>query len=130
MSGHRGLLPACAAAALLLALGVRSSAHGGDVHSVFERGLAALHQFEYEDANEAFRQAQRVDPGFAMAYWGEAMTYNQTLWRNEDVAAARQVLARLGSTTAVRGRATTPQERAWLSAIEILIGEGNETTRH
>jgi len=96
----------------------------------FIRGVAALHTFEYEDANEAFRQAQRVDPGFAMAYWGEAMTYNQTLWRNEDVAAARQVLARLGSTTAVRGRASTPQERAWLSAIEILFGEGNETTRH
>jgi len=44
-------------------------------------------------------------PGFAMAYWGEAMTYNQTLWRNEDVGGGAQVLARLGSTTAVRGRA-------------------------
>src|SRR6266851_1735881 len=131
MSRQGGLLPACAAAGLLLALGVRSSAHGGDVQSVFERGLAALHQFEYEDANEAFQQAQRVDPGFAMAYWGEAMTYNQTLWRNEDVAAARRVLARHGSTTAVRtGRATTPQERAWLSAIEILFGEGDALTRH
>ena len=97
----------------------------------FIRGVAALHTFEYEDANEAFRQAQRVDPGFAMAYWGESMTYNQTLWRNEDVAAARQVLARLGSTTAARaGRATTRKEKMWLSAVEVLFGEGNETTRH
>ena len=54
------------------------------------RGVTALHQFEYEDANEAFLQARRLDPSFVMAYWGEAMTYNQTLWRNEDVAAGRQ----------------------------------------
>jgi tetratricopeptide (TPR) repeat protein len=97
----------------------------------FLRGLAALHTFEYEDANEAFRQAQRADPSFAMAYWGEAMTYHQTLWRNEDVAAARQVLARLGSTPAARaGRAKTPKEKEWLSAIETLFGEGDATTRH
>src|SRR5213594_2318868 len=117
---------------LLLALGAHPSTQAGGLGVItfptsgsaeaqpsFLRGVAALHSFEYEDANEAFRQAQKIDPGFAMAYWGEAMTYNQTLWRHEDVAAARQVLARLGSTTAVRGRASTPQERAWLSAIEI-----------
>src|SRR5437899_1386411 len=114
MSRQRGLLPACAAAGLLLALCVRSSARGSDVQRVFDRGLAALHQFEYEDANEAFRQARQIDPGFAMAYWGEAMTYNQTLWRNENVPAARQVLARLGSTPAVRAaRAATPKEKEW-----------------
>src|ERR1700716_2647464 len=65
---------------------------------IYRRGVAALHQFEYEDANEAFQQARRTDPRFAMAYWGEAMTYNQTLWRNEDVQAGRQALARLGAT--------------------------------
>jgi hypothetical protein len=40
----------------------------------FLRGLLLLHSFEYEDAAEAFRQAEQIDPGFAMAYWGEAMT--------------------------------------------------------
>ena len=64
------------------------------------RGVTALHQFEYEDANEAFLQARRLDPSFVMAYWGEAMTYNQTLWRNEDVQAGRQALAGLGATPA------------------------------
>ena len=48
--------------------------------SAFAEGLAALHSFEYEDANAAFLRAQRDDPGFALAYWGEAMTYHQTLW--------------------------------------------------
>ena len=61
----------------------------------FLRGVTALHNFEYEDAVEAFREAQRMDPDFAMAYWGEAMTYHQTLWRNENILAGREALKRL-----------------------------------
>ena len=41
----------------------------------FLRGLALLHNFEYPDAAEQFRKAQAADPGFAMAFWGEAMTF-------------------------------------------------------
>src|SRR6186997_1204101 len=50
----------------------------------FVRGVLLLHSFEYDDAIEAFRQAQRLDAGFAMAYWGEALAYNQPLWYNEN----------------------------------------------
>ena len=63
----------------------------------FVRGVLLLHSFEYDDAIEAFRQAQRVDPGFAMAFWGEALSYNQPLWYNEDVAKARAVLDAAGA---------------------------------
>jgi hypothetical protein len=38
----------------------------------FMQGLALLHDFEYETAAQDFRRAQRIDPGFCMAYWGEA----------------------------------------------------------
>ena len=37
------------------------------------RGVLLLHSFEYDEAIDAFRQAQKADPGFAMAYWGEAL---------------------------------------------------------
>ena len=73
-----------------------------DPQAEFRRGVVALHHFEYEDANETFRRIQGANPGFAMAYWGEAMTYHQTLWRNENIAAARAALNRLGSTPAAR----------------------------
>src|SRR5689334_3979723 len=55
----------------------------------FLRGLALLHDFEYPRAAAAFREAQRLDPGFAMAYWGEAMTHNHGIWREQDSTAAR-----------------------------------------
>src|ERR1041385_1356809 len=68
----------------------------------FLRGLALLHNFEYGDAAKAFREAQQRDPGFAMAYWGEAMTYNHGIWREQDSVKARAVLDRLGATSADR----------------------------
>src|SRR5713226_2526409 len=61
----------------------------------FLRGALLLHSFEFEDAAEEFRAAQKVEPGFAMAYWGEAMTYNHPLWMERDPDAARKVLERL-----------------------------------
>ncbi|HRO70673.1 MAG TPA: tetratricopeptide repeat protein, partial [Chitinophagaceae bacterium] len=50
----------------------------------FKKGLLYLHSFEYEDAAEEFQHARKIDPGFVMAYWGEAMTNNHTLWREQD----------------------------------------------
>jgi hypothetical protein len=70
----------------------------------FLRGVLLLHSFEYDDAIASFHEAQRLDPGFALAYWGEAMCFNQTLWFNENLEKARAALARL-APTAPRDRA-------------------------
>src|SRR3954451_5691821 len=68
----------------------------------FLRGLALLHNFEYPDAAEQFRKAQTIDPGFAMAFWGEAMTYTHPVWFQQDADAARAALGRLGATPEAR----------------------------
>jgi hypothetical protein len=96
----------------------------------FLRGVLYLHSFEYEKSANAFRAAQRKDPGFAMAYWGEAMTYTHPVWNEQDLAMARAVLARLAPTREARAaKAPTPHERAWLDAVEILYGEGSKPRR-
>jgi len=96
----------------------------------FVRGVLLLHSFEYDDAIEAFREAQRIDPGFAMAYWGEALSYDQPLWYNENVDRARAVLARLAPTRAARqAKAPTAREKAYLDAVERLFGDGAKAAR-
>ena len=96
----------------------------------FVRGVLLLHSFEYRDAAQAFREAQRLDPGFALAYWGEALTYTHPLWNEQDVNAAHAALQRLGPTPrARRAKASTPRERAYLEAVEILYGDGSKTKR-
>src|SRR4026208_420224 len=74
----------------------------------FLRGLAALHSFWYEEALEAFRESTKVDPDFAMGYWGEAMTFNHPLWSEQDIAPARQALVKIKETAKM-----TDRERAY-----------------
>ncbi|GAA4281614.1 tetratricopeptide repeat protein [Gaetbulibacter aestuarii] len=61
----------------------------------FEKGLLLLHSFEYQDAREAFLEAQAADPSMPMAYWGEAMTYNHSLWSEQDYDAGLATLEKL-----------------------------------
>src|SRR5256885_5467390 len=61
----------------------------------FIRGVLLLHSFEYQDAAQAFRAAQRIDPAFALAYWGEALTYTHPIWSEQDGYAARTATLRL-----------------------------------
>lgn len=96
----------------------------------FIRGVLLLHSFEYGSAAAAFREAERIDPGFALAYWGEALTYTHPVWNQQDVNAGRAALRRLGPTAAARrARAPTARERAYLDAVETLYGDGTKAAR-
>ena len=85
-------------------LGVLSFPNSGssDAQGPFIQGVLLLHSFEFEDAALAFREAQEIDPDFALAYWGEAMTYNHPLWRQQDGEAALATLARYAPTAQER----------------------------
>src|SRR5688500_13821851 len=86
----------------------------------FLRGVAWLHSFMYEDAIDAFRAAQKIDPSFALAYWGEAMSFSQPPWFFEEVPQARAALDTL---------APTPREQAFMRAVEALFGPGEAAAR-
>ena len=101
-----------------------------EAQAPFRRGLALLHNFEYPFAAEEFRKAQQLDPSFAMAYWGEAMTHTHPIWFQQDADAARAVLQRLGATPAERlAKAKSERERDYLRAIDVLYGEGTKNER-
>ncbi|MCH7563722.1 MAG: hypothetical protein IH968_07850 [Gemmatimonadetes bacterium] len=95
----------------------------------FIRGVLLLHSFEYADAATAFRKAQEIDPDFAMAYWGEAMTYTHPVWNQKDPTAAMEALARYAPTPQERAeKAPTDRERAYLTAADVLYGHGMKAT--
>ena len=91
----------------------------------FLRGVAALHSFWYEEALEAFQAATKVEPGFALGYWGEAMAHNHPLWNEQDADAARKALQKIPANAKL-----TPREAAYLSAVKALYGEGDKHTRN
>ncbi len=90
-------------------------------------GLGWMHSFEYERALGAFERAERENPRDALAYWGQAMCYEQLLWGNENVEEARTILARMRRSGALE--AAGAQERAWVNTLEPLFGDGDRPAR-
>ena len=99
----------------------------------FLRGVAILHSFGFKQAIKEFQAAQRIEPDFAMAYWGETLCYNHPLFADQlgvDEDSPRAVLARLAPTRTERlAKAPTDREKGFLNAIEILFGEGDRQER-
>src|ERR671913_73785 len=131
-----------AALLALLALGVVAPARSQDLGTIdfptsgspaaqphFIKGVLLMHSFEYDDAREAFVEAQKADPNFAMAYWGEAMTFNHPVWQRTSPDLAKAALNKLAPTAdARRARAPTEKEKDWLGAVERLYGAGDAST--
>ena len=101
-----------------------------EAHREFVTGVLWMHSFEYSRAAAAFQRAQRLDPDFAMAYWGEAMTHTHPVWNEQDLDAARAILQRLAAGPETRrGKAATAREQLYLDAVEALYGAGGKEVR-
>lgn len=107
---------------------INFEATGDEVaQSYFEKGLLLLHNFEYTEAAQEFEMAQLLDPNFVMAYWGEAMCYNQSLWFQQDVKKGRGALYKLGVKASERlEKAKTELEKNFISSIELLYEEDTD----
>jgi peroxiredoxin len=82
-----------------------------------DQGVAQLHSFFYFEAERSFRQAAKLDPGCAMAYWGMAMAnVNNPRRAREFVKEARQ---RAGAAALSR------REQLYLEALEGFYKDGN-----
>ena len=107
-----------------------TSTKSPEAQARFLRGAAILHSFGWKQAIAEFQAAQKLDPDFAMAYWGESLCYNHPLLGDQDLDSPRAVLKRLGATPGERlAKAPTDREKGFLQAVEILWGEGDIAER-
>ena len=107
-----------------------TSTQSAEAQQAFIRGMLLLHLFEYPFARAEFITAQQLDPEFAMAYWGEAMTWNHPIWDRQDLPAGRAALAKLGASGRQRLDATgDPLEQAFLASLDTLYGDGTKADR-
>ena len=83
------------AAPLILGVLYFPNSGAADAQDAFDRGVKLLHSFECDDARDAFVEAQEIDPGFAMAIWGEAMTRNYPIWASQERDEALEALSKL-----------------------------------
>lgn len=114
--------------AVPLILGVLDFPNSGapEAQDAFDRAVKLLHSFEFSDARDAFVEAQEIDPGFAMAIWGEAMSRNYPIWARQERDEALVALAKLAPQSE---RNATEREERYLEAVFILFGEGDKPSR-
>lgn len=106
-----------------------STGHLGQVHfptscapgvqQTFEKGVALLHSFQYEAADQAFKRAASDDPQCAMAYWGQAMSLWHALWDRPDAATLKTGREDLEKASSLN--ATTAREREYIAAAQTFF---------
>jgi len=93
------------------------------VQGDFERAVALLHSFWYEEALKAFTAITTNDPGCAMGYWGIAMSVYYPLWAPPSPAMLQTGTAALAKT---RGLTATPREQDYIAAIETYYRDADK----
>lgn len=89
--------------------------------SAFERGVALLHSFGYEEAQEQFADIAQKDPACAMAHWGIAMTLFHQLWARPEDATLKRGHAEMEK--AQKMGAKTERERGYISALAVFYSD-------
>ncbi|HET8782014.1 MAG TPA: hypothetical protein VFM63_06330 [Pyrinomonadaceae bacterium] len=93
----------------------------------FNRAVAWLHSFEYEEAEKAFTEVTVTDPQCGMGYWGIAMSNYHPLWAPPSVAELKK-----GWTAVEKAKtagARNQREKGYIAAVEVFYKD-NETLDH
>ena len=87
----------------------------------FERGVALLHSFGYEEAEEQFTEITKKDPGCAMSHWGIAMSLFHEIWERPEDARLKRGHEEI--ETAQKIEAKTERERAYIAALGTFYSD-------
>ncbi len=91
------------------------------VQKPFERGVALLHSFWYEEAEKQFVQVASDDPACAMAHWGVAMSLWHQLWDHPSAATTKRGLAELKKAQSLHPK--TDRERDYIAGLRTYYSK-------
>ena len=89
------------------------------VQHPFERGVALLHSFWYEEAEKEFLEISTDDAHCAMAHWGVAMSLWHQLWNQPDPKVIARGSHEVHLAEKLQKKAT-PRERAYIAAMHAF----------
>ncbi len=94
----------------------------------FDQGLRLAYAFNHNEAQRAFRKAQKLDPDCAMCFWGEAYVLgpNINLPMQEDAVAPAYAAAQKAKALAAKA---SPREQALIDAIAVRYSSDPKADR-
>lgn len=90
----------------------------------FERGVALLHSFWYEEAEKEFEDIAKKDPHCAMAHWGVAISLWHQLWNRPDAKTIAQGLAEVKKAKSLHPK--TDRERDYVAAMYAFYSDSEK----
>jgi tetratricopeptide (TPR) repeat protein len=96
-----------------------------DVRADFDRAVALLHSFQYEQVRQVFEDISARDPQCAMAQWGVAMSYYHGLWGNSNLAAGAKALQKAQQIAAANAE-TSKREKAYIDALAEIYRDDSK----
>ena len=94
----------------------------------FERGIALLHSFWYDEAEETFSEVTRTDPTCVMGYWGVAMSLYHPVWVPPTPADLKKGRAAVEKAKSALGK--TRRERDYVAAVEAFYKDSDKVAHH
>ena len=82
----------------------------------FDQGLRLVYAFNHAEALRSFKEAARLDPGCAMAYWGQALALGPNINVAMSRAQGTEAYAAIQRALALKSRATE-KESAYIEAL-------------
>ena len=86
----------------------------------FERGIALLHSFGYEEAEEQFVEIAKNDPACAMAHWGIAMSLFHQIWERPQDSTLKRGHEEMEKAQRTKIGAKTEREQGYISALALF----------
>ena len=80
------------------------------------QGVNLAYAFNHAEAGRAFREAARLDPTLAMAYWGEALVLGPNINAPMDPSNEPKALEAIQKALALKSRAS-PREQAYINGL-------------
>lgn len=90
----------------------------------FNRAVAWLHSFEYEEAEKAFSEVAATDPRCGLAHWGVAMSNYHPLWAPPTAAELQRGARAAEQARAVGAR--TQRERDYIEAVGLFYKDADK----
>jgi tetratricopeptide (TPR) repeat protein len=92
-----------------------------DSQKAFERGVALLHSFGYEEAEEQFTDLAKKDPTCAMAHWGVAMSLFHQIWERPEDSTLKRGHQEMEQAQKIGAK--TERERGFISALAVFYSD-------
>lgn len=93
------------------------STHNSLAQQYINQGLNLAYAFNHAEARRAFREATRLDPGLAMAYWGQALVLGPNINAMMEPNEEPQALEMIQRAKSLMSKASE-KEQALINALE------------